>query len=274
MPNHVTNEIHVIGGTNKQRLSFIKKVTNKYGWFDFNKIRQRPKSMDIEENGAVRRMSAVLAGESVYGLGFDELKTPEQVELFLREHGNTCKEIQRIKELAQIRLENYRRYGCYSWYDWSNAHWGTKWNAYDVEMPVKFVKPRIKLGHKRRPTHVRAYNKRIFKKRLARHAESGGELIIRFNTAWNMPKPIYLELANLFPHLSFEVYYADEDLGSNCGRVFLNAGKWIAAYIAPSYHDQSPNQRLYWRRYAFELCHPDTTPQDYGMDENYNYLDD
>lgn len=43
MPNHVTNEIRVVGGTNKQRLAFIRAITNKFGLIDFNNICKRPK---------------------------------------------------------------------------------------------------------------------------------------------------------------------------------------------------------------------------------------
>lgn len=46
MPNHVTNEIRVVGGTNKQRLAFIRAITNKFGLIDFNNICKRPKSTD------------------------------------------------------------------------------------------------------------------------------------------------------------------------------------------------------------------------------------
>ena len=36
-----------------------------------------------------------------------------------------------VKE-AQQALDNIKKYGHKDWYDWSNANWGTKWNAYDV----------------------------------------------------------------------------------------------------------------------------------------------
>ncbi len=49
MPNHITNEIRVIGGTNKQRLDFIRAITNKKGLIDFNTICRRPKSIEMEE---------------------------------------------------------------------------------------------------------------------------------------------------------------------------------------------------------------------------------
>lgn len=53
MPNHVTNEIRVIGGTNKQRLAFIRSITNKRGNIDFNNISRMPKSLMIDESSWV-----------------------------------------------------------------------------------------------------------------------------------------------------------------------------------------------------------------------------
>ncbi|MCX0815744.1 hypothetical protein JDS23_21215 [Escherichia coli] len=271
MPNHITNEIRVIGGTNKQRLDFIRVITNKKGLIDFNTICRRPKSIEMEENNHIRRMASAMAGETVYDYMFGELKTPEQVELAMRESGMTRKEICKIKEQALMRLENYRRYGYYSWFDWSRANWGTKWNAYNIEMPVKRIPTRIKYGHNFRHTHVRAYAKRIYKKRLARHAATGGELVIRFETAWSMPKPIYQAMARKFPHLEFVIRYADEDFGNNCGFILLRNGKWEYDYIAPANNKQSSEEKIKWRKFAFELCCPGITPQEYGLNEEYEY---
>ncbi|ECC9197245.1 hypothetical protein EWF37_20045 [Salmonella enterica subsp. enterica] len=274
MPNHVTNEIRVVGGTNKQRLAFIRAITNKFGLIDFNNICKRPKSMDIEESGAVEAMATAIAGYPMSNFYFGEVKTPKEVELDLIQRGTTQKYLRKIKAHALLRIENKRRYGFYSWYDWSRANWGTKWNAYSVEMPIKRLKQRIKYGHEHRKTHVRAYAKRLFKKRLARHAISGGDLVIRFDTAWNCPEPVYHVLASRFPHLEFIVHYADEDIGSNCGSIVLRGGKWDSEDIAPPYSEQSPEEKLKWRKFAFELCHPGATPQEYNMDENYEYLNE
>ncbi|EKY4261362.1 hypothetical protein QHC53_003505 [Salmonella enterica] len=274
MPNHVTNEVRVLGGTNKQRLAFLKAVTNKYGLFDFNTVCRRPKSMEIEESSAVIKMASAIAGKPMDDFYCGNIQTPKEVEQELLKRGVTPKHIRKIKTQALTRIENYRRYGYYSWYDWSRDHWGTKWNAYDVEMPVKPVKRRTKYGHRCRKTHVRAYAKRLFKKRLAQHVLNGGELVIRFDTAWSSPKPVFYEMTNRFPHLEFAIRYADEDLGSNCGSILYRGGKWESEDIAPVYPEQSPEERLKWRKFAFELCHRDSTPQEYGMDDNYEYLDD
>lgn len=185
MPNHVTNQIRVIGGTNKQRLAFIRAITNKRGQIDFNSITRMPKSMHIDESTDVKRMASAIAGSHMADFFFGDVETVEEVTAELRARGYQASHIKKVKQQAQMRIDNKRRHGFYSWYDWSRAKWGTKWNAYSVEMPVERKRQRVKRGHKRRETHVRAYSKRVFKKHLARHAASGAELVIRFETAWN-----------------------------------------------------------------------------------------
>ena len=65
------------------------------------------------------------------------------------------------------------------WYHWRIEHWGTKWNAYD-----QFT------------------------------IDNG----VVFLTAWSMPAPIFIELSKKFPKVKIKVSYADEDIGSNCGK--------------------------------------------------------
>lgn len=69
-------------------------------------------------------------------------------------------------------------------YDWCIEHWGTKWNAYDIAF---------------------GYDE------------------VSFCTAWATPLPIWEALSRRFPEMRIEVEYADEDRGSNCGKlVYLN----------------------------------------------------
>lgn len=61
-------------------------------------------------------------------------------------------------------------YGSYNWYDWCNKHWGTKWDASNVEyMPIE-----------------------------------EGSVQYRFNTAWCAPQGIAVALRRLFPDLEIE----------------------------------------------------------------------
>lgn len=70
----------------------------------------------------------------------------------------------------------------FNWYEWHVKYWGTKWNAYDG---YTIIKPH--------------------------------QLIFVFSTAWSAPFSIYEQLTKL--GYDFEVRYADEDIGSNCGLI-------------------------------------------------------
>ena len=63
-----------------------------------------------------------------------------------------------------------------NWYDWNIAHWGTKWGAYHAEI------------NERDP----------------------GRLVVRFDTAWSPPEPVFQVLARWFPELGFNIEYIDE----------------------------------------------------------------
>ena len=98
-------------------------------------------------------------------------------------------------ELGELYLINLEKYGATTWYDWCCNHWGTKWNAMDV-----------------------VWN----------------DNTVQFDTAWETPKPIFKKLSRLFPDISFEVSYADEDIGNNCGMMEWNESGFRETYYNDS----------------------------------------
>ena len=72
------------------------------------------------------------------------------------------------------------------WYDWSVENWGTKWDVAETF-----------------------------------EDENG---YICFDTAWSTPQELICILSEKYPNLSFEVAFADEDLGNNCGLYTLKNG--------------------------------------------------
>lgn len=96
---------------------------------------------------------------------------------------------------SHISLEEDRPW--FNWYDWHWDNWGTKWNSCD------------------------AYTER----------GTDTKLIVSFNTAWSFPEPIWRKLADLFPNANFDVRFADEDLGNNCGYFYAKDGyvncEWV-----------------------------------------------
>ena len=103
--------------------------------------------------------------------------------------------------------ENIERGGCTGqhaegvvcWLDWRREHWGTKWNAYSAALFDDHV---------------------------------------RFDTAWSMPAPVIDALVAAHPTERIEVEWADEDLGSNCGRLVFDRGELVEDWI-PEYGDES-----------------------------------
>jgi len=79
------------------------------------------------------------------------------------------------------------KYGYDNWYNWSNANWGTKWNAYDVE-------------------HI-------------------SDTEVQFDTAWSCADTLIAKLSALHPTVELVLTYADEDTGSNCGIITYNNGE-------------------------------------------------
>lgn len=96
-------------------------------------------------------------------------------------------------KLFEQGLKNYREHGYIYWYDWRCDMWGTKWGAYSNE----------------------------------RLSDSS----FQFDTAWSHPEPIMVELSKQMPSLIFNAKYADEDTGSNVGRVRYEAGTFSAQDI-------------------------------------------
>lgn len=85
-----------------------------------------------------------------------------------------------------LGLNNMRKYGHIYWYDWAVKNWGTKWNAYG------------------NPT--------------------ANDNVITFETAWSGANDIVCKLSEQYPDLQFELAYADEDTGSNCGKIIYKNG--------------------------------------------------
>lgn len=200
MPNHITN-ILTIKGDMVDVANCLSFISNKYEDgkpqpIDFNKIIPRPKSLDITSGSNVDKAIAIINNDKKYFENMlsypwvqnEGLKSAKQVRDYL------------LKTLSQQDLDegraainNIKKHGHKDWYSWSNAKWGTKWNAYD-QMVIEFG-------------------------------------TIQFDTAWSTPFPVMQALAQKFPNLCFEVKFADEDLGSNCGAYKFENGQLTGEYI-------------------------------------------
>jgi hypothetical protein len=93
-----------------------------------------------------------------------------------------------LGDLSNEDKKHCEAQGIPNWYDWNTENWGTKWGAYSM-------------NDKRDTPDT-----------------------IHFQTAWSVPEPVVEALAKMFPDVEMQWDYADEDSGSNTGRVLLKDG--------------------------------------------------
>ena len=223
MPNWVTNQINLTG-TNQNLKRFAEAVEGGGNEFNFNKIIPMPESLNITAGGMQEEaIMACLTNNCSIELDDNEIlkfklvkygvknmfcdtdewhkKVFERTKEMLSKdgpdkkysfgvslHPSENKEMT-LKEAGMIYCSNFDLYGSVNWYDWCCDNWGTKWNACDV-----------------------------FCEWLSDY-----ELSYTFNTAWSAPYGVFEKIAEDYPDISFEVLYADEDIGSNCGTITFNS---------------------------------------------------
>lgn len=66
-----------------------------------------------------------------------------------------------------------------AWYDWSLENWGTKWDAYEIEI-LRSKKSQKEIEEKKLLVPI------LIEKNLSDNEET---VIIKFQTAWDFPKP-------------------------------------------------------------------------------------
>lgn len=101
--------------------------------------------------------------------------------------------------VGEMMRANILNYGSSTWYNWCRKNWGTKWDASDVEF---------------------------------RQEENSHAISLSFQTAWSVPMPIIEAMSKMYPKLEFNGEYADENIGSNCGRFTLQNGN--GSVVKPS----------------------------------------
>lgn len=183
MPNHVTNrlEINADRETVQKVMNFLKGKTdddNTPCYIDFNNIIPMPEELLIEKSSSgdlgMKYLKAMQLKPFYFLLDDDALRTIQWIE------GLAEKDRKEALQLGASYLENRKKYGYPTWYEWSTATWGTKWNAYHQD----FEEPNI----------------------------------LWFDTAWNGVPLLIQKLSEIFPDVEFHYAYADEDLGFNTGR--------------------------------------------------------
>ena len=209
MPNHIHNVLTVLGAdasTCKKILKSIQDDEAGGGSIDFNKIIPMPESLNMTEGSDTDHsielyLTMVNPKTPNYGLPKVEQKEFTKMVDQLNATQHFCRyeddlSEEKIKKLLEngVTLENGKKaihnlieYGSTTWYHWRIAHWGTKWGAYDF-------------------------------------GDEHNNYIV-FNTAWNCPLPVIDKLTQMYPDVKFEIRYADEDIGQNCGCLLCKNGQ-------------------------------------------------
>lgn len=217
MPNWVTNRVKF----NKRGEEILKKIIVKKEkvelgevdiYFDFNKVIPMPKELDIidgsikdvaiqyalskktkeEEESIVKNL---IKNHYVNLAKYSKTEMEKENKKFISDIANNTRpyynfnelNINNLEDLGNTYINNIRKYGYSTWYEWCVANWGTKWNSHSV------------------------------------YIINDNE--IEFDTAWSCPVPILVELSNQFKDVEIEVEYADEDIGHNCGTITIKNGE-------------------------------------------------
>lgn len=243
MPNHVTNVVSVSDLGGSDLASVHSALLNDERQVDFNVIKPMPDCLrDFSPNSGILSRASMALGlldEPVQDASsISELTSNMAFSNAMREATKPPREEDAVNIVRAI--ENHRKCGYLYWYDWSVEHWETKWNAYD------------------QPEH--GYD---------RTADS-----FRFQTAWSHPSALITHLSKTCPSVVFDIGYADEDLGSNCGTYTLKNGRRSDETIAPNFNSQTPDEQAKFTKLAFGICYADEDPASQGYDENWRYSED
>lgn len=176
MPNHVTTRVQV-SGSKSEVDRFIKIGVNRSGkdgqFFDFESFIPCPPALKID------------AGTET-DLGMHHILASASREFKMPVHFKDREVTPQSLMLGRQALINIALYGAPTWYEWSYANWGTKWNSY-------------------------AFNE---------VKKEDGFYVFTIQTAWSFPEPVFHKVAAAFPSLRISIACFDE------GWNFAGKGVW------------------------------------------------
>lgn len=232
MPNWVKNKVRF---DDKRVIRECYTEENGEENFDFNKIIPMPKSMHLTSGGrenisiayAISKMSDMKKKEiadklkekkvNFYGDYYTKLfknvnkytdedfkKEDKELRAVIKGDKKEIFEdidykglgIKNLEDLGNAYINNIIEYGFDTWYEWSCENWGTKWGAC--------------------------------------HTYYVDENNIEFDCAWSMPFNIFKAISDKY-NTRVEVDFADEDIGSNCGRAIFENGICVDLYEGDRY---------------------------------------
>lgn len=204
MPNYVTNTLKLKGTEEdiKQLLYSVSSVTVENGktynsCLDFNQILKMPEELNVTSGSITGNSIAIYLAEvendftKLNEVTNREWKNEDGVLLTNEEIIWKLKnEFGATAEVGKKYIDNYNKYGAYTWYEWRNANWGTKWNAIDSSYDNETK-------------------------------------TITFDTAWSGVLDLIVLLSKRNPNIVMEYKYADENVGVGTGTFTISEGKII-----------------------------------------------
>lgn len=228
MPNHVTNRI-TITGSRTARLAFKRAFLAEireprpdgsealHAEFDFGRIVPMPDLIRQTESSSAVSMGLLLLGrvdvaDAIFlpGKSLAEeiarhLALPQVRAAGVSDYAGLQSWIRAIdpacEEKARIAIAAQEQHGHSSWYSWSLANWGTKWNAYDFRLI----------------------------------AEDDDRLDLSFDTAWSPPEPIFAAIADRPECAGLEITIRSFDEGwlfAFSG--VISRGRYLGETVAPT----------------------------------------
>lgn len=205
MPNNVQNKLIVSAQSEVELTNFLQSIRGKdveESVIDFNTIIPMPQDLRDTEysSNVVNAIEYFLYKEN----RTDEVKNFHRytidIDIDFMKSLDSKEESKRneIYNLGKKYVELYEKYGYHNWYDWSKAHWGTKWNAYDSYIEV----------------------------------DGKTNASIVFTTAWTDVSELMRELAKQNPNIDFEYMCASEDIGTYCVNAYTSVeGELCVDYL-------------------------------------------
>lgn len=199
MPNHIQNRLVVTANSAEELNTFLvtikgnEKIDGEYPDIDFNKIIPMPMALHNTEassrtDDAVYYYLVKTNQEEMVSriLRFPKFYTTDRFA------NRNEEELKELFEIGEKYVEIFKECGAKDWYAWSIYNWGTKWNAYETYLET-----------------LDEYS-----------------VILSFQTAWSGVPNIIQKLAEMFPNITFDYKYSDEDMGYNCGEGYGENGEF------------------------------------------------
>jgi hypothetical protein len=175
-------ELEIISGSLTDRaievyLTSINPEVNYFGEEKLSKEKFKELLQNLNIKKAFRQYEHILSSEKI-----KELTEKYQNDSDLNDYNNS------LINYGKNAIENLQKYGHLDWYSWSNANWGTKWNA----------------------CHTRIEDN-----------------VVYFDTAWGDVRYLILDLSKQFPENTFKYEWAEEQIGYYAGYAIFHNGNWV-----------------------------------------------